>query len=301
MPEAATDTKTILLTGATGYVGGHLLSLLLERGHRVRCLVRDPTRAHLPAGAEVVEGDVQRPETIAPALEGVDVAFYLVHSMGGGDGDFADADRRAARGFGDAARDAGTPRIIYLGGLEGQASEHLRSREEVAALLAERVPGTVHARAAMVIGAGSTSFRMLRHLVDRLPLMIAPRWIDTRTQPIAIDDVCAALATLAIHPDPPREVQLGGADVVSYREMMLRYARVGGRREPHMVRVPALTPRLSSYWVGLVTPIDAGLARPLVEGLSAEMLVREPPPAGINDAPLGFDDAVRRALAEAHA
>lgn len=300
MPEHA-DRRTILLTGATGYVGGRLLGVLLGRGHRVRCLVRDPARARLPDGAEVVAGDVLRPETVRPALEGADVAFYLVHSMGAGGGDFAAADRRAARSFGDAAREAGTPRIVYLGGLEGSDSEHLRSREEVAELLAERVPGTVHARAAMVVGGGSASFQMLRHLVERLPFMVAPRWVDTRTQPIAIRDVCTALAALAAHPGPPGEVQLGGADVLTYREMILRYARVAGRRRPRMVRVPVLTPRLSSYWVGLVTPVSAGLARPLVQGLSAEMLVRTPPPPGINDAPLGFDDAVREALAEAPA
>jgi uncharacterized protein YbjT (DUF2867 family) len=299
MSEPSHDAKAVLLTGATGYVGGHLLPLLLERGHQVRCLVRDPARADLPAGAEVVTGDLGRPETLGPALDGIDVAFYLVHSMGGGSSDFAETDRRAARSFGDAARAAGTGRVVYLGGLEGHESEHLRSREEVAVLLAERVPGTVHARAAMVVGGGSASFRMLRHLVDRLPVMVAPRWVETRTQPIAIDDVCAALASLATHPDPPPEVQLGGADVLTYRDMMLRYADVRGRRRPRILRVPLLTPRLSSYWVALVTPVDAGLARPLVEGLSAEMLVRTPPPAGINDAPLGFDDAVRRALAEA--
>jgi uncharacterized protein YbjT (DUF2867 family) len=295
-------TRTILLTGATGYIGGRLLPVLLEHGHRVRCLVRGRAGscARLPAGAEIVHGDVQRPETLGPALHGVDVAFYLVHSMGG-DGDFADADRRAARAFGDAARAAGTPRVIYLGGLEGNGSEHLRSREEVAELLAERVPGTVHARAAMVIGGGSASFRMLRHLVDRLPLMVVPRWVDTRTQPIAIADLRAALAALATHDDPPHEVQLGGADVLSYGQMMRRYAGVAGRRRPRMVPVPVLSPRLSSYWVSFVTPVGAGLARPLVQGLSTEMLVRTSPPAGINDAPLGFDDAVRQALAEVRA
>jgi uncharacterized protein YbjT (DUF2867 family) len=149
----------------------------------------------------------------------------------------------------------------------------------------------------MVIGAGSASFLILRHLVERLPVMICPRWIDTRTQPIAIRDVVGALATLAVE-EAPSEVQLGGADVLSYREMMRRFAAAAGRRAPLVVPVPVLTPRLSSYWLGLVTPVDTGVARPLVQGLSAEMLVRAAPPAGINDAPLGFDDAVREALAE---
>ena len=290
----------ILITGATGYVGGHLAPELLRRGLDVRCLVRDPRRATLPAPAEVVRGDVLDEATLAPALDGVDVAYYLVHSMGAkGDGDFAARDRAGATAFGRAARAAGVPRVVYLGGLEGGESEHLRSREEVARILAAAVPGTVHARAAMVIGAGSASFLILRHLVDRLPAMICPRWIDTRTQPIAIRDVVAALARLA-EPDARGhgEVQLGGADVLSYRDMMRRYAAVAGRRAPLVVRVPVLTPRLSSYWLGLVTPVDTGVARPLVQGLSAEMLVRTPPPPGVNDDPLGFDDAVREALDE---
>ena len=181
--------------------------------------------------------------------------------------------------------------------MEGGDSEHLRSREEVADILAAAAPATVHVRAAMVIGAGSASFLILRHLVERLPAMVCPRWIDTRTQPVAIRDVVATLASLATT-DAPSEVQLGGADVLSYREMMHRYAAVAGRRAPLVVRVPVLTPRLSSYWLGLVTPVDTGVARPLVQGLSAEMLVRSRPPAGINDAPLGFDDAVREALSE---
>jgi uncharacterized protein YbjT (DUF2867 family) len=289
---------TVLLTGATGYVGGHLAPALLGRGLRVRCLVRDPRRATLPARAEVAQGDVLDEATLAPAFDGVDTAYYLVHSMGA-DRDFAARDRAGATAFGRAARAAGVRRVVYLGGLEGGDSEHLRSREEVARILAAAVPGTVHARAAMVIGAGSASFLILRHLVDRLPAMVCPRWIDTRTQPIAVRDAVGALAQLA-EPDAgsPSEVQLGGADFLSYRDMMRRYAAVAGRRAPLVMRVPVLTPRLSSYWLGLVTPVDIGVARPLVQGLSAEMLVRTPPPPGINDDPLGFDEAVREALHE---
>ena len=292
--------KKVLLTGATGYVGGQLLPELLRDGHHVRCLVRDPARADLPGGAEVVRGDVRDGASLERALDGIAVAFYLVHSMTGTDGDFAAADRDAARTFGRAARLAGVPRVVYLGGLDGgpdTASEHLRSREEVAEILASHVDGTIHVRAAMVIGSESASFRMLRSLVDRLPVMIGPRWIDTRSQPIAVRDVVAPLAKLATHPDPPPEVQLGGADVLTYREMMNRYATIAGRRIPFVVRVPVLTPRLSSYWVGFVTPVQASLAKPLVQGLSAETIVRRPPPAGLNDEPLGFDDAVRAALA----
>ena len=292
--------KQILLTGATGYVGGQLLPVLLRDGHHVRCLVRDPARAKLPGDAEVVRGDVRDGASLAQALDGIEVAFYLVHSMTGTSGDFAAADREAARTFGRAARLAGVPRVVYLGGLDGgpdAASEHLRSREEVAEVLASHVDGTIHVRAAMVIGSQSASFRMMRSLVERLPVMIGPRWIDTRSQPVAIRDVVALLARLATHPDPPREIELGGADVLTYREMMSRYATIAGRRIPRVVRVPVLTPRLSSYWVGFVTPVPPSLARPLVQGLSAEMIVRRPPPAGFNDDPLGFDDAVRAALA----
>jgi uncharacterized protein YbjT (DUF2867 family) len=293
----------ILLTGATGYVGGSLLQVLLEDDHDVRALARDAARARekLPAGVAIAEGDVVSGEGIAEALEGIEVAYYLVHSMGRGNGpgDFAERDRRAAANFGDAAREAGVGRIVYLGGLEGVdgggGSEHLRSREEVARVLAERVP-TVHVRAAMVIGEGSASFIMLRSLVHRLPVMVVPKWLDTRTQPVAIEDVTRTLAALADLPDPPAEVQLGGADVLSYREMMERYARVAGLRKPVVVRVPLLSPRLSSYWVGLVTPVEMGLVRPLVDGLTSEMVVRDRPPPGLNDHPLGFDEAVRRAL-----
>jgi uncharacterized protein YbjT (DUF2867 family) len=296
--------RRILLTGATGYVGGSLLPILLEDGHHVRALARDEGRARgsLPEEVEVAEGDVVSGTGLAEALDGIGVAYYLVHSMGRGSGsadEFAERDRRAAHNFGRAAADAGVERIIYLGGLEGltsgDKSEHLRSREEVAEILAKHVP-TVHVRAAMVIGSDSASFVMLRSLVHRLPVMIVPRWLDTRTQPIAIDDVTRTLAALADLPDPPSEVQLGGADVLSYREMMESYARVSGRRKPLVVRVPVLSPRLSSYWVGLVTPVEMGLVKPLIDGMTSEMVVKDPPPPGLNDDPLGFDDAVRSAL-----
>jgi uncharacterized protein YbjT (DUF2867 family) len=296
--------RRILLTGATGYVGGSLLPILLEDGHHVRALARDEGRARgsLPEEVESAEGDVVSGTGLAEALDGIGVAYYLVHSMGRGSGsadEFAERDRRAAHNFGRAAAEAGVERIIYLGGLEGltsgDKSEHLRSREEVAEILAKHVP-TVHVRAAMVIGSDSASFVMLRSLVHRLPVMIVPRWLDTRTQPIAIDDVTRTLAALADLPDPPSEVQLGGADVLSYREMMESYARVSGRRKPLVVRVPVLSPRLSSYWVGLVTPVEMGLVKPLIDGMTSEMVVKDPPPPGLNDDPLGFDDAVRSAL-----
>lgn len=290
----------VLVTGATGYVGGRLLPALLERGHEVRALARKPADAEVPAGVEVVKGDVVSGDGLPAALAGIDIAYYLVHSMGRGNaGDFAETDRRAARTFGDAARDAGVGRVVYLGGLEGEGgdSEHLRSRHEVAELLRERVAELVYVRAAMVLGAGSESFVIMSKLVERLPLMITPRWVDTRTQPVAIRDVVTTLAALADYENPPAEVQLGGADVITYREMMGRYADLTGRGRRLMIKVPFLTPSLSSHWVALVTPADRGVALPLVHGLSAEMVVRTPPPAGLNDAPLGFDDAVREALA----
>lgn len=296
---------SVLLTGATGYVGGSLLPELLKAGHEVRCLVRDASRAQqkLPAEAAIVEGDVLDEATLPAAVENIDVAYYLVHSMEGASGDgFAARDREGALAFGAAARRAGVGRVVYLGGLEGgddAKSEHLASRDEVARILASHCEDFVHVRAAMVIGSGSASFVMLRSLVEKLPVMVCPRWIDTRTQPVSVRDVVATLAALADPSlDAPHEIQLGGRDVLTYREMMRGYAETAGRRPPVIVRTPVLSPMLSSYWVGLVTPVDAALARPLVLGLSAEMVVREPPPPGINDDPLGYRDAVRAALDE---
>jgi uncharacterized protein YbjT (DUF2867 family) len=295
---------SVLLTGATGYVGGRLLSLLAADagapGEALRCLVRDPARAPDPVRPYAVQGDALTGAGLDAALDGVEVAYYLIHSMGRGDGgNFAERDRRAAETFGAAAARAGVRRVIYLVGLSGDASsDHLRSRDEVAEILARHVPQLVHVRAAMVIGAGGASFEMLRALVKRLPAMVCPRWIDTRTQPIALDDVVRALHALRDRTDVVGDVELGGPDVLSYREMMERTARAMGRRPPLVVRVPVLTPRLSSWWVMLVTPVDNGLVRPLVDGLREEMVVRKPSPAGINDAPMGFDAAVRAALTE---
>ena len=294
-------TPRILLTGATGAVGGRLLPELLARGHAVTCLVRDQTRARLPAAVRVIEGDILTGAGLATALDGADVAYYLVHSMGRGSGpDFEATDRRAATRFAAAAADARTGRIIYLGGLpsSGSSSRHLRSRGEVAEILEQSGRPAIHVRAAMVIGSDSASFLMLRQLVQRLPAMVGPKWIDTRTQPIGARDLTRALANLAVFPDPPGEVQLGGADVLTYRDMMQRFARADGRRDPLIVPVPLLSPRLSSYWVRFVTSVEPALARPLVDGLSEEMVVRVPPPAGLNDTPMDFDAAVREALAE---
>jgi uncharacterized protein YbjT (DUF2867 family) len=290
----------ILLTGASGYVGSHLLAALARTDHDVRALTRRPETADLPAGTDVRRGDALSGEGLDEALEGCRTAYYLIHSMGdaGGEEDFAARDRRAARTFATAARRAGVRRVVYLGGLGGDASssEHLRSRNETAGVLAEHGPPLVHVRAAMVIGSGSASFEIVRHLVDRLPFMIAPLWVETRTQPVAIADAVKALIAVAEAEHAPAEVQLGGADVLTYREMMSRYAALAGRRKRLLLKVPMFTPRLSSYWVALVTPVQLGLIQPLVEGLGQEMLVTEPPPPGVNDHPMGFDEAVRAAM-----
>jgi uncharacterized protein YbjT (DUF2867 family) len=292
----------ILVTGASGYVGGFLISELLRRDRAVRALARDPSKASQPPGVDVRGGDAVSGRGLREALDGCRTAYYLIHSMGrgsGDDADFARRDREAAVNFGEAAREAGTERVVYLGGLgptDADASEHLRSRHEVAELLRQRVPGFVYVRAAMIIGQGSASFEMLRHLVTRLPVMITPRWVDTRSQPVAVADVVAALADVAELEAVPGEVQLGGAEVLTYREMMARTAGLLGRRRPRIVKVPVLSPRLSSHWVSLVTPVESGLVRPLVDGLKSEMVVEHRPPEGINDRPLGFDDAVRAAL-----
>src|SRR3954466_6644804 len=307
------DPEPIVLTGASGYVGSHLLDELRRRGRRVRALVRRPDTADLPAGVELRKGDAVTGEGLAEALPGARTAYHLIPSMGRGagpSGDFARRDRAAAVNFGEAARSAGVERVVYLGGLGptgADASIHLRSRHEVAQLLRERVPELVYVRAAMVIGPGSASFAMLRHPArpslevrppppPPRPVRVTPRWVDTRSQPVSIHDVVRTLADAGEVAEDPGEVQLGGAEVLTYREMMRRTAPVVDRRPPLIVKVPMLSPRLSSYWVSLVTPVETGLVRPLVDGLKSEMVVEQPPPAGLNDHPLGFDEAVRAAL-----
>jgi uncharacterized protein YbjT (DUF2867 family) len=279
----------VLVTGATGYVGSKLVDELLARGETVRTLSRRGA-----GKGDARKGDVLSGAGLPEALEGVDTAYYLVHSMGSGD-DFAAKDRQAAVNFAEAA--AGAKRVIYLGGLGSEDSEHLQSRHEVANLLRARLGDRlVYVRAAMIIGPGSASYDILEHLVRRLPVMIVPRWLDTKTQPIALSDVIKTLADLAGREDAPAELELGGRDVLTYREMMRRAAPLMGRRPPLVIRVPVLTPRLSSYWVALVTPVSFGLIKPLIDGLGAEMLVHHDPPAGLNDNPLSFEEAVRAAL-----
>ena len=287
-----------LVTGATGFIGGRLAAALAERGADVRCLVRDRGRAaDLTAGGhELHEGDVLDADSLRGAGDGVTTAYYLVHSMGRGTDreGFAERERRAASNFARMAKDEGVERVVYLGGLGDERSEHLRSRAATAATLAQEGPPLVYFRAAMVIGAGSESYRTVRSLVERLPAMIAPAWLRNRTQPIAIDDVLEYLVQAAERP-AAGEVQIGGPDVLTYSEVLALMADVLGKRRRPQIPVPFLTPGLSSLWIGLVTPVDTGVARPLVESLASETIVTDPEPASAFDVqPIGCLEALRR-------
>jgi uncharacterized protein YbjT (DUF2867 family) len=297
-------TGRALVTGATGFIGGGLSSALAESGWDVRCLVRDKGRAAAleRGGFELHEGDVLRPETLRGAGRGIDVAYYLVHSMGRGAGaDFAARERAAAEAFARMARQEGVQQVVYLGGLGDQArSEHLHSRHTTALVLREDGPPLTYFRAAMVVGAQSESFRTLKYLVKRLPVMIAPAWLAKNTQPTAIDDVLKYLVQApSIEEARGREIQIGGPDILTYAEMLDRTADVLGVRRRPRIPVPLLTPWLSSLWIGLVTPVDAGVARPLVEGLATPTVVTDSSAADLFDVqPIDFDEALRRAVAE---
>jgi uncharacterized protein YbjT (DUF2867 family) len=275
---------------------------LVQSGADVRCLVRNPVRAEdlRIAGCELIEGDVVNATSLEGVGQDVEVAYYLIHAMAGGTG-FQERERDGALNFAQMASREGIERIVYLGGLGDQSvSKHLLSRHETALTLARHGPPLTYFRAAMVVGATSESYRTLRYLVERLPVMIAPAWLRTKTQPIGIDDVIEYLRRARDVPESSgREVQIGGPDVLSYGDMLDRMAFVMGRRPRLMVPVPLITPWLSSLWIGLVTPVDTNVARPLVEGLKTATVVTDPSgakPFGIAPAP--FDETLRRALAE---
>ncbi len=295
------DSPLILLTGASGYVGGRLLQSLEQKGCRVRCLARRPEflRPKVSPSTEVVPGDVLDRHSLDPVLRGVRVAYYLIHSMGA-TGSFEENDRRAAHNFAEAAKAAGVERIIYLGGLGDDTqdlSPHLRSRQEVGHILRQSGVAVLEFRASIVIGSGSLSFEMIRSLVERLPVMITPRWVSMPAQPIAVEDLIAYL-TAAVHLPVPdyRVYEIGGSDQVSYADIMRTYARARGMRL-RMIPVPALTPFLSSLWLGLVTPLYARIGRTLIESIVHSTVVRDTAALSVFSVrPMGIEDAIRHAL-----
>jgi len=296
------DSSLILLTGATGYVGGRLLQSLENQGYRLRCLARRPDflKPKVASSTEAVAGDVLDRASLDAALQGVAVAYYLVHSMGA-TGSFEEDDRTAARNFAGAAKAAGVERIIYLGGLGDDTqtlSPHLRSRQEVGQILRQSGVPVLEFRASIVIGSGSLSFEMIRSLVERLPIMITPRWVSSPAQPIAIEDLIAyLLAALHVPVTGYRVYEIGGADQVSYADFMRTYARARGMRL-RMIPVPFLTPLLSSLWLGLVTPLYARIGRKLIQSIVHSTVVRNDAALGVfNIRPMGIEAAVRQALA----
>jgi uncharacterized protein YbjT (DUF2867 family) len=295
----------ILVTGATGYVGGQLLKALLAAGHRVRCLARRPELLRIPemAGAELVAGDLLDATSVRAAMLAIHTAFYLVHSMGSA-GSFEEEDRRAAGNFADAARDLGVSRIVYLGGLGASSptlSPHLRSRHEVGEILRSSGVQVIEFRASVVIGSGSLSFEMIRSLVELLPVMIAPRWVAIPAQPIAIRDLLEyLLAALDLPCEGSRVFEIGGADQVSYGGLMREYARQRGLKRL-IIPVPVLTPRLSSLWLGLVTPLYVRVGRKLIDSIRHPTVVRDRSAlAEFTVRPVGYREAIAAALRAEH-
>ena len=291
----------VLVTGGTGYVGGRLIPLLEQRGIRVRCLARRPEflQPRVGPATEVVAGDVLQPETLVTALRDIETAFYLVHSMGTGK-DFEDEDRIAARNFAEAAKRNGVRRIIYLGGLgeeQQQLSKHLRSRQEVGNILHESGAQVIEFRASIVIGSGSLSFELIRALVQKLPVMLCPKWVSTPAQPIAIEDLLSYLLAAMDLPVGPSDIfEIGGPDQMSYSEIMREYARQRGLKH-WMISVPFLSPRLSSLWLGLVTPVYARVGRKLVDSLRNPTLVTNSRASEVFAIrPRGVSEAIARAL-----
>ncbi len=277
MPDSS---PRILVTGATGYIGGRLVPRLLEKGYFVRCLARNPEnlKGRNWKNFEVIKGDLFSEESLKKAMKDIDVAYYLIHSMQAGEKDFEERDRQAAINFGKVAKEAGVQRIIYLGGLgseESNLSPHLQSRHEVGDLLRSSGVAVTEFRAAIIIGSGSISFEMIRYLSERLPIIIAPRWAKSLCQPIAIRDVLYYLIySLEVPESIGKILEIGGSDVLTYGEMMLGYAKVRGLKR-YLIRVPVLTPRLSSYWIDFVTPIPASISHPLIEGLKNDVICKD--------------------------
>lgn len=277
----------VLVLGSTGFVGRRLVAELLKENVRLRLLARDPEKALslLPQASdiEVIKGDLLRTEGLDEAIQGIHTAYYLVHSLGGRsvfrNVEFAEKDKQAARNFVKAAEAAGLRRTIYLGALGGESeglSEHLRSKAEVGEILASGSPLTTILRSAIIIGAGGASFEMLRYLVERLPVMVCPRWVDSRIQPIAIQDVVEYLkGCLLVAETAGKTFDIGGPEIFTYREMMQAYAEARGLSRRLIVVVPVLTPLLSAYWVDMVTPVPSGVAHPLIEGLVNDVVCRE--------------------------
>ena len=293
----------ILVSGATGYVGSRLIPRLVDSGHEVSCMVRDASRVgpRMAESTRIVVADVLQPESVAAAMQGIEVAYYLIHSMSASGGDFQERDRLAAHNFAVAARQAGVNRIIYLGGLASETSQislHLKSRHETGEALRRFGPPLTEFRAGIIVGNGSVSFELIRYLTERLPVMICPRWVITRTQPIAIDDVLDYLVAALQSPESTGQVvEIGGATIETYRSMMLTYAQARRLRR-WLLRVPVLTPRLSSYWLRLVTPIPTSIARPLIEGLRTEVVCKSTRAAELFPAirPMGYAAAIEKTL-----
>jgi uncharacterized protein YbjT (DUF2867 family) len=292
----------ILLTGASGYVGGRLLPSLENQGYRLRCLARHPEilKPKVSPSTEVAAGDVLDRPSLKAAMRGVDVAYYMVHSMSS-TGSFEEADRQAARNFNEAAKAAGVKGLIYLGGLgsdDEELSVHLRSRHEVGEILRQSGLPVCEFRASAVIGSGSASFELIRALVERLPIMLTPKWCKGKTQPIAIDDLLDYLMeALRIPTSKYRIYEVGGADQVSYAEMMLAYGRQRGLA-PLIIPVPVLTPWLSALWLGLITPVYARIGRAIIESIVHVTVVRDDAALTIFSVrPMGIDQAIHRALA----
>lgn len=292
----------ILLTGATGYIGGRLLPRLLESGYRVRCMVRTPEHLHdrIPEGVEVVKGDVLDPDTLNGVMDGVTAAYYLIHSMGTSSG-FEDKDRTGALNFSKAAKEAGVQRIIYLGGLgcdqQEKLSPHLASRQEVGRLLRESGIPTIEFRASIIIGSGSLSFEMIRALVKRLPIMTTPRWVRSKSQPISVEDILAyCLEALEIELPQSKIYEIGGPDQVSYCDIMREFARQRGLKRL-IIPVPFLSPGLSSLWLGLVTPLYARIGKKIIDSVKHDTIVKDN--AALQDfkvTPRGMPEAIERAL-----